>query len=67
MPSEISRQDKRFVVRDVEGDSHFDRYDNDFMWLTDANVALPAYNVTEPRSRLRRTSSPASSSSSRPT
>lgn len=49
MPSEISRQDKRFVVRDVEGDSHFDRYDNDFMWLCDANVALPVYNVTEPR------------------
>lgn len=49
MPSEISRQDKRFVVRDVEGDSHFNRYDNDFMWLSDANVALPTYNVTEPR------------------
>ena len=49
MPSEISQQDKRFVVRDVEGDSHFDRYDNDFMWLSDANVALPTYNVSEPR------------------
>jgi uncharacterized protein len=49
MPSEISMQDKRFVVRDVEGDSHFDRYDNDFMWLADANVALPTYNVREPR------------------
>ncbi len=49
MPSEISQQDKRFIVRDVEGDSHFDRYDNDFMWLSDANVALPTYNVSEPR------------------
>ncbi len=49
MPSEISRQDKRFAIRDVEGDSHFDRYDNDFMWLTDANVALAAYSVREPR------------------
>ena len=49
MPSEISRQDKRFTVRDVEGDSHFDRYDNDFMWLSDAGVALPVYNVREPR------------------
>lgn len=49
MPTEISQQDKRFVVRDVEGDSHFDRYDNDFMWLTDTNVALPTYNVREPR------------------
>ena len=49
MPSEISMQDKRFTVRDVEGDLHFDRYDNDFMWLEDANVALPTYNVREPR------------------
>ncbi len=49
MPSEISRQDKRFVVRNVEGDSHFNRYDNDFLWLAYANVALPTYNVTEPR------------------
>lgn len=49
MPSEISQQDKRFVVRDVEGDSHFNRYDNDFMWLADAGVALPTYNVREPR------------------
>ncbi len=49
MPSEISQQDKRFIVRDVEGDSHFDRYDNDFMWLSDASVALPTYNVSEPR------------------
>lgn len=49
MPSEISQQDKRFIVRDVEGDSHFNRYDNDFMWLADANVALPTYSVAEPR------------------
>ena len=53
MPSEISRQDKRFVVRDVEGNSHFDRYDNDFLWLSDANIALPVYNVCEPRYPLK--------------
>ena len=53
MPSEISRQDKRFVVRDVEGNSHFNRYDNDFLWLSDANIALPAYNVCEPRYPLK--------------
>lgn len=53
MPSEICRQDKRFIVRDVEGDSHFNRYDNDFMWLSDANVALPTYSVAEPRYPLK--------------
>lgn len=53
MPSEISRQNKRFVVKDITGDSHVDRYLNDFLWLADANVALPTYNVTEPRYPLR--------------
>jgi predicted AAA+ superfamily ATPase len=59
MPSEISGQDKRFVVGDIEDDSHFDRYDNDFMWLADANVALPTYNATEPRYPLRANLEPA--------
>lgn len=53
MPSEISKQNKRFVVKDISGDSHVDRYLNDFLWLADANVALPTYNVTEPRYPLR--------------
>lgn len=53
MPSEISKQNKRFVVRDISGDSHVDRCLNDFLCLADANVALPTYNVTEPRYPLR--------------
>lgn len=53
MPSEISKQNKRFVVSNVEGNSHIDRYLNDFLWLADANVALPSYAVTEPRYPLK--------------
>jgi len=53
LPSEISQQDKRFVAGDIEGDSHIDRYLNDFMWLADANVALPAFSVSEPRYPLK--------------
>lgn len=49
IPAELARQNKRFVVSHVEGDSHFDRYENDFLWLADAGVALPTYNVLEPR------------------
>ena len=49
MPREVSEQNKRFIMKDIDGDSHFDRYENDFLWLADANVALPVYNVTEPR------------------
>lgn len=49
MPEEISRQDKRFKAGSIAGDSHVGRYENDFMWLADANVAIPVYNVREPR------------------
>lgn len=49
IPSELNDQGKRFVAKDIEGTPRVDRYDNDFMWLADANVALPTYNVEEPR------------------
>lgn len=49
IPSELNNQNKRFVIKDIEGRSRIDRYDNDFLWLADANVALPVYNVDEPR------------------
>lgn len=52
IPAELSAQNKRFTVSDIEGDSHVDRYENDFAWLADAGVALPVYNVDEPRSPL---------------
>ena len=53
IPSEVSQQNKRFVARDIEGDSHIDRYENDFLWLADANVVLPVYGVDEPRYPLK--------------
>lgn len=49
IPSELNDQNKRFVIKDIEGQSRMNRYDNDFLWLSDANVALPVYNVDEPR------------------
>lgn len=52
MPAELAQQNKRFVVSDVEGVARFDRYENDFLWLVDAGVALPTYNVSEPRPPL---------------
>lgn len=52
IPAELSDQNKRFIVKDVSGDAHLDRYENNFMWLSDAGVALPTYNVREPRPPL---------------
>ncbi len=49
IPSELASQDKRFTIKNIEGDSHANRYIDDFMWLVDANAALAVFNVTEPR------------------
>ena len=48
IPSEIAKQDKKFTFKSVSGNSHFNRYDNDFLWLIDAYCALPVYNVSQP-------------------
>lgn len=53
MPGQLSQQSKRFVVKDIEGHARISRYENDFLWLADANVALPVYNVKEPRYPLQ--------------
>lgn len=52
IPSELSRQNKRYILSDAVGKAPFDRYENDFLWLVDAGVALPVYNVDEPRPPL---------------
>lgn len=52
IPAELSAQNKRFTISDIAGDAHIERYENDFAWLVDAGVALPTYNVDEPRPPL---------------
>lgn len=48
IPAELNSQGKRFALSHIEGESRFSKYDNDFAWLVDAGVALPAYNVSAP-------------------
>lgn len=52
IPSELSQQNKRFVVKSIDGRTKLGRNENSFMWLVEANVALPSYNVSEPRHPL---------------
>lgn len=49
IPSELSQQNKRFKLGSIEGTSRITRYENDFLWLVDALVAIAVYNVEEPR------------------
>lgn len=47
IPAELNQKNKRYIFTDLDTELHFDRYENSFMWLNDAGVALPTYNVTE--------------------
>lgn len=48
IPAELNKQNKKFVFTMLDRELKFDRYENSFLWLKDAGVALPIYNVEEP-------------------
>ena len=49
IPSELSDKNKRFVISDIKTDAKYNKYENSFNWLIDARVAIPTYNISEPR------------------
>ncbi|MGM9859924.1 MAG: ATP-binding protein [Muribaculaceae bacterium] len=53
IPSELDSKNKRFVFKSLNLNSRFEKIQNSFLWLADAGVALPVYNVEEPRLPLR--------------
>lgn len=53
IPSELSEKNKRFRLNLLGTGMNYDRAENTFLWLKDAGVALPVYNVTEPVEPLK--------------
>lgn len=53
VPSELNAKNKRFIMKTLNEKAKFERYANSFLWLADAGVALPTYNVEEPRLPLK--------------
>lgn len=49
IPAELNKQNKKFVFTMLNKELKFERYENSFLWLKDAGVALPVYNVEAPR------------------
>ncbi|MBQ1698452.1 MAG: AAA family ATPase [Bacteroidales bacterium] len=49
IPSELNAKNKRFIIKNLNENKNFIRHENSFLWLKDAGVALPVYNVEEPR------------------
>lgn len=48
IPAELNKQNKKFVFTMLDKELKFDRYENNFLWLKDAGVAIPIYNVDSP-------------------
>lgn len=53
IPSELNSKNKRFILKRLNEHAKFRRYENDFLWLKNAGVAIPVYNVEEPRLPLQ--------------
>ncbi|MDE6870787.1 MAG: ATP-binding protein [Bacteroidales bacterium] len=49
IPPELNAKNKRFILKRLNEHAKFDRVENSFLWLTNAGVALPVYNVEEPK------------------
>ena len=48
IPSELNNQNKRFIMKNLNENFRFARYENSFIWLKDAGVAIPTYCANEP-------------------
>lgn len=47
IPSELNSKNKRFSLADINPNARMNRYESSFMWLADAGVTLPCYNVKD--------------------
>lgn len=52
IPPELDAKNKRFILKHLNENAKFERYQNSFLWLKNAGVALPVYNVEEPKMPL---------------
>ncbi len=48
IPAELNAKNKRFILKELSEKARFARYESGFLWLKDAGVAIPTYNVEAP-------------------
>lgn len=49
IPSELNAKNKRFILKELNRNLKFQRFQNSFLRMKKAGVAIPVYNVEEPR------------------
>lgn len=53
LPSELDSKNKRFILKNLNEHAKYERYENSFLWLKNAGVAIPVYNIHEPKAPLK--------------
>jgi len=48
IPAELNKQNKRFILSDMDKRARFREYEDSLVWLTEAGVAIPVYCVEAP-------------------
>ena len=52
IPPELDAKNKRFILKNLNENAKYERYHNSFLWLKNAGVSIPVYNVEEPKHPL---------------
>lgn len=52
IPAELNKQNKRFIIKNLDKSVHFNRIEETFEWHSAAGVSIPVYKCTEPVSPL---------------
>lgn len=58
LPVQLEGDARRFVLNSIDPQARFEKYQRDFVWLTNAGVALKTDLVDEPASPLLKTANP---------
>ncbi len=53
IPSQLDNKNRRFKLASITENARLREYEDAFIWLQDAGVALPCYNLTEPKIPLK--------------
>lgn len=57
IPSELNSKSKRFFIKSINEKARAEMFADEFLWLRDAGVTIPVYNVDEPKLPLKLASS----------
>ncbi len=53
IPSQLDSKNRRFKLNSIRSTARMERYEESFIWLKDAGVAIPCYNVVAPQMPLK--------------